>query len=382
MDILKKIKTPAYVVDIRLLRKNLEKAAYIRKKTGCKILLATKAFALPAIFPFMATYLDGTTANGFFQAKMGKKYFGKEVHVFSQTFTRKTMEGILPLADCIYFNSADQLRHFLPMIRKRKGNKKVGIRINPGYSHVTIGGNFYDPCGPRSRFGVSQKDLQNLPWDEIDILHAHTLCESRDDGSTNLIRHLANKFEPFIRRVEAVNFGGGHFIGKKNYNINALIDSINEFRRKFNVEVILEPGSGLVVDAGYLVATVLEKTRNNYGHNFAILDASAPCHLPDILEPNAAPVKVLGASKPGKYPNKYLLAGNTCMTGDIFGEFSFPKPLKIGDKIAFCDALQYSFTENNTFDGAPLPDIGLLKENGKYKVIKTFSYNDFIKKLK
>lgn len=375
-SVIPEIATPAYVADAAVLKKNMATAAHIRSAAGCRILLATKAFAMPQAFSLMRGSLDGTTASGEFEARLGREEFGKEVHVYSPAYTAGSMKRLLAYADHLYFNSADQLERFLPLVKAPGSPGKVGVRINPGYSNTTLGGALYDPCSPRSRFGVSGADLGRLPWGEIDILHAHALCESLADGSIGLIRHLAREFGEYIRRVSAVNFGGGHFINKEGYDIEALIDAIRWFRAEFGVEVILEPGSGLVVDAGYLVATVIDVVRNGAGPDIAVLDASASCHMPDVLEVPYTP-PVYGAAQPGVLDHTCLLAGNTCMAGDIIGEYSFPGPLKRGDRIVFGDMLQYSFVKNNTFNGTPLPDIDLLHEDGRVEVVRRFGYEDF-----
>ncbi|HPR52899.1 MAG TPA: carboxynorspermidine decarboxylase [Deltaproteobacteria bacterium] len=372
------ITTPAYVVDMAVLKQNMATAAHIRAEAGCRVLLATKSFALPAVFPLMSEYLDGTTASGLHEARLGRETFGKEVHVYAPAYTKDTLRELLKISDHIYFNSSDQLRRFLPEVKAAGRDKLVGIRINPGYSNATLGGHLYDPCSPRSRFGVLGSDLDDLPWEEIDILHAHSLCESLHDGSVGLIEHVAREFAPYISRVKAVNFGGGHFINKAGYDIEALIRAIRDFRTAFGVEVILEPGSGLVVDAGYLVATVLDVIHNET--DIAILDASASCHMPDVLEVPYTP-PLYDAAEPGENTFTFILAGNTCMAGDIIGEYSFREPLKPGDSLVFGDMLQYSFVKNNTFNGTPLPDIALLHEDGHYEVVRRFGYDDFKDRL-
>ena len=368
------IGTPAYVADEAALARNMAVAADIRARAGCRILLATKSFALPALFPLMRDSLDGTTASGLFEARLGREEFGKEVHVYSPAFTRDSLQGLLPVADHFYFNSPGQVERFLPAVKGAGGGRKTGVRINPGFSRATLGGNLYDPCSPRSRFGVLQADLERLPWGDIDILHAHALCESLAEGSVGLIEHLSREFRPYIERVGAVNFGGGHFLCKEGYDVEALIGAIRAFKARFGVEVILEPGSGLVVDAGYLVATVLDVVSN--GMPTAILDASASCHMPDVLEVPYTP-PVYGAGRPGELPFTCLLAGNTCMTGDVIGEYSFSAPLEPGDRVVFGDMLQYSFVKNSTFNGTPLPDLAILREDGSCEVVRRFGYGDF-----
>ncbi len=371
------MRTPAYVLDVASLKRNLRVAARIKRETGAKILLATKAWAMPAAFPLMRDVLDGITASGEYEARMGREEFGKEVHVYSPAYGPGEVERLTAISDHIYFNSSEQFERFLPAV-KATPHLKVGARINPGYSNATLGGALYDPCSPFSRFGTTRSDIDKLPWDDIDIFHVHALCESLHDGSVGLIEHVAREFAPYLARVDAVNFGGGHFINKPGYDVTKLIAAINTFRSTFGVEVILEPGAGLIVDAGYLVATVIGIHHNDKA--IAILDASASCHMPDVLEVPYTP-PVLGAAAPGVHPNSYILGGKTCMTGDIIGEYSFPEPLRVGHRIVFGDMMQYSFVKNNSFNGTPLPDLAMLDEDGTYCVLRTFSYADFRRTL-
>lgn len=371
------IQTPVYVLDETALKKNLATAARIKKQAGCKILLATKAFAMPAAFPLIRETLDGTTASGEFEARLGHEEFGKEVHVYSPAYFPGEVVRLLKIAKHIYFNSPDQISHYLPALKKA-GGAKIGLRINPGYSQATLGGPLYDPCAPNSRFGATRDSLDDAPWDEISILHTHALCEANHTGSVGLIEHVAKNFAAYVRKVKAVNFGGGHFINKPGYDVDALISAINTFRAEFNVEVILEPGAGLVVDTGYLVASVIGFHKNE--KDIAILDASASTHMPDVLEVPYTP-NVIGAGKPGTAPHTYILGGKTCMTGDIIGEYAFNKRLTIGDHIIFTDMMQYSFVKNNTFNGVPLPDLAVLSENGTFRVLRSFGYEDFRHRL-
>jgi carboxynorspermidine decarboxylase len=371
------IQTPAYVLDEALLERNLATAARIKRETGCKILLATKAFALPAAFPLMRDTLDGTTASGEYEARMGHEEFGKEVHVYSPAYLPGEVERVAKIAKHIYFNSPDQVRDYLPLLRKYPG-VKIGLRINPGYSNATLGGPLYDPCAPNSRFGATPEMLADAPWDDIDILHAHALCEARHDGSIGLIEHIGKNFADYIKRVTIVNFGGGHFVNKPGYDIQKLIDAINAFKRTFNVQVVLEPGAGLVVDTGYMVSSVIGLHKN--GGDIAIIDASASTHMPDVLEVPYTP-DIIGAGKPGEKAHTYILGGKTCMTGDVIGEYSFETPLRLGDKLIFTDMMQYSFVKNNTFNGVPLPDLAILRKSGAYDVIRSYGYEEFRRRL-
>ncbi len=371
------IQTPAYVLDAVALQRNMATADHVRREAGCKVLLATKAFAFPAAFPMMRDHLDGTTASGEYEARLGREEFGKEVHVYAPAYGPGEVERLTALADHIYFNSPEQLQRYGGMARAHP-RIKIGARINPGYSNATLGGPLYDPCAPNSRFGTTAVDIDQLPWAEIDIFHVHSLCESLADGSVGLIEHVARNFGDYIRRVKAVNFGGGHFINKPGYDVARLVAAVRAFRATFGVEVILEPGAGLVVDAGYLVASVIGFHRN--GKSIAILDASASTHMPDVLEVPYRP-PLLGAGEPSQFAHDYILGGKTCMTGDIIGEYSFVAPLQVGDHLVFGDMMQYSFVKNTTFNGTPLPDMAILDTDGGYRVVKRFGYAAFRERL-
>ena len=370
------IETPAYVLDMAALKRNLATVARIKREAGCKVLLATKAWAMPVAFPAMREVLDGTTASGEHEARLGKEEFGKEVHVYAPAYAPGEVERLTELADHIYFNSPEQITRLGPIARR--AGKKIGIRINPGYSSATLGGALYDPCAPCSRFGTVREEIDQLPWGEIDIFHTHALCEAMAYGSKGLIEHVGREFGPYIRKVKAVNFGGGHFLNKDGYDVDVLIAAIKAFRAEFDVEVILEPGAGIIVGTGYLVASVIGLHHNV--KDIAILDTSASCHMPDVLEVPYTP-GVIGAGDIGEHQHDYILGGKTCMTGDIIGEYSFPEPLQVGDKLIFTDMMQYSFVKNNTFNGTRRPDIAILDEDGTYRVLARFGYDDFRRTL-
>jgi carboxynorspermidine decarboxylase len=370
------IRTPAYVLDVAALKRNLETAVRIKREAGIKILLATKAWAMPAAFPLIRDMLDGTTASGEYEARMGREEFGKEVHVYAPAYGPDEVERLTRIADHIYFNSPEQISRGLSLAKA--AGREVGIRINPGYSNATLGGALYDPCAPNSRFGTTVAEIDQLPWGDIDIFHAHALCESLADGSVGLIEHVGRNFAPYLRRVKAVNFGGGHFVNKPGYDVDKLIAALKAFKAEFGIEVYLEPGAGLVVDTGYLVSTVIGMHRNE--KEIAILDASASTHMPDVLEVPYTP-PVLGAEEAGVLPHTYILGGKTCMTGDIIGEYSFAEPLVPGSRVVFGDMMQYSFVKNTTFNGTPLPDLAMLHEDGRYEVVRSFGYEEFRRRL-
>jgi carboxynorspermidine decarboxylase len=307
---------------------------------------------------------------------MGREEFGKEVHVYAPAYGPGEVERLVTIAEHIYFNSPGQLAKH--MATAKAAGRHVGVRINPGFSMATLGGNLYDPCAPGSRFGTTKAESAGIPWGEIDILHAHALCEAREEGSVGLIKHVAENFADEIRQVKAVNFGGGHFINRPGYKVEPLIQALQDFRKAFGVDVILEPGAGLVVNAGWLVATVLDLHRNE--KDIAILDTSASTHMPDVLEVPYTPI-IIGAKKAGVLAHTYVLGGKTCMTGDVIGEYSFAQPLKVGDRLIFTDMMQYSFVKNTTFNGTPLPDLSMLHEDGRYEVLRSYGYDEFRRRL-
>ena len=368
--------TPCFVLDLARLRANLETAQRVRGDAGCKVLLATKAFALPAAFPFMRDYLDGTTASGEQEARLGADTFGKDVHVYSPAYAPGEVERLTRISGHIYFNSAAQLQQYGGLAKA--ADAKIGLRVNPNYSNATLGGDLYDPCAPMSRFGEVAEKLDQVDWSEVDILHVHALCESMADGSVGLIEHAAEHFAPYVKQVGTVNFGGGHFLNKPGYDVDALIAAIKQFRSQFQVDVILEPGGGLVVDTGELHASVIDLHWND--GDIALLDASASTHMPDVLEVPYRP-DIAGASDPGELEHTYRLAGRTCMTGDVIGDYSFTDPLKPGDRIVFTDQMHYTFVKTNTFNGNPLANLAIQHESSEIEMLSDFRYDAFRARL-
>ncbi|MEM1087543.1 MAG: carboxynorspermidine decarboxylase [Pseudomonadota bacterium] len=368
--------TPCFVLDIARLRANLETAQRVRKEAGCKILLATKAFALPAVFPIMRDYLDGTTASGEFEAIMGADSFGKEVHVYSPAYSERELHAVTKIAKHVYFNSAQQVEQWGEVARG--AGCQIGLRVNPGYSSATLGGDLYNPCAPGSRFGEVASKLNQVDWSGIDIFHVHALCESLHEGSVGLIGHVAEHFAPYLEQVRTVNFGGGHFLNKPGYDVDALVKAIRKFREQFEVDVVLEPGSGLVVNTGELLTSVMALHWNE--RELAIMDASASTHMPDVLEVPYRP-DIQGAGAPGEKAHTYTLGGKTCMTGDVIGEYSFDAPLKPGDRLILLDQMHYTFVKTNTFNGSPLANLAVRHEDGRIEMVSDFGYQDFRDRL-
>ncbi|MAE50280.1 MAG: carboxynorspermidine decarboxylase [Micavibrio sp.] len=378
---LKTIQTPAYVADIAAIKRNMAVAERIKQEVGVKILLATKAFSMFSVFPFMKDTLDGTTASGLYEARLGATHFGpgegKDVHTYAPAFTEEDLRTCLEYSNHIYFNSISQLNRFSKLVRQERPDAKIGLRVNPGLSLVKNSA-LYDPSSPCSRFGVQAHELSDEILEKIDILHFHNLCENMAEDSVTLINHISQNFGHALRTVSEVNLGGGHYITHANYDVNRLINSLKEFQQILDIKVTLEPGGALVYNAGYLVSTVLDIIENE--KKIAIIDASASTHMPDVLEVPYRP-HIIDSGEAKEKPHNYLLGGNTCMTGDIIGEYSFDTPLSIGDTLIFTDMMQYSFVKNTTFNGVPLPDISILHEDGRYELVKRFSYNDFEARL-
>jgi len=375
---LQSITTPAYVADISAIRANMEQAAYIKKEAGISIVLATKSFAMPAVFPFMKGTLDGTTASGPYEARLGYEHFGKDVHTYCPAYTNASLNETLKYSDHIYFNSVNQLQKFAVFVRRQKPNAQIGLRANAGLSLVTNSA-LYNPSSPGSRFGVQLDDLTDEVINQIDILHVHNLCENPAEDSARHINHIAEKFSCVLSKIKGVNLGGGHYFTHSGYKTEVLIEALKSFKARYpHLKVIMEPGGAMVHNAGYMVASVLDIFEN--AEHQAIIDASASTHMPDVLEVPYRPY-IIGSGQPNEKAYTYKLGGNTCMSGDVIGTYSFDTPLKIGQKLIFTDMMQYSFVKNTTFNGVPLPDLGLLHEDGSYELVHRFGYEDFSRRL-
>ncbi|MDO5294708.1 MAG: carboxynorspermidine decarboxylase [bacterium] len=370
---LKNIPTPAYVVDEALVQKNLDILASVMERTGCKILLAQKAFSMFSMYPQIASSLCGTTASGLYEARLGHEEFGGETHVFSPAYKEEDIEELLDYSDHIVFNSISQYEKYAPLVHKK--GKQCGLRLNPECS-TQEGHAIYDPCAKGSRLGVTKANFDFSRLKGIDGFHMHTLCEQNSDDLATTIAALEDKFGNYLHKVKWINLGGGHHITREDYDVEQLISLVLHLKNTYHVEVYLEPGEAVVLNAGFLVSKVLEIVENN--SLIAILDTSAACHMPDVLEMPYRP-EIIGAGKPEdtNHPYVYRLAGPTCLAGDIIGDYSFDKPLQIGDALVFCDMALYSMVKNNTFNGMPLPALVIHTIDGENKVIKTFGYSDF-----
>ena len=365
------VPTPAYVIDEAKLVNNLEILKSVQERTGCKVLLAQKAFSMYDTYPLISQYLAGTTASGLYEAKLGREEFGGEVHVFAPAFKDADLEEILEIADHIVFNSERQLRKHVD--KCRAVGVSVGLRINPECS--TQGDHaLYDPCAAGSRFGVRIDQFSEDLLDLVDGLHFHTLCEQNSDDLKTTLDAVEAKFGPYLHRIKWLNMGGGHHVTREDYDLDLLISSIQHMQETYGLEVYIEPGEAIALNAGYLVTEVLDIFEN--GIETLVLDASATCHMPDVLEmPYRPPLR--HGFEAGEKAYTYRLSSNTCLTGDIIGDYSFEKSVEIGDKLYFEDMAIYSFVKNNTFNGIGLPSLVLMDKTGDCRIVKSFGYEDF-----
>ncbi len=394
--------TPAFIIDEARLRRNCETLLGVKRRTGCKILLAQKAYSAYATYPIIAEYLDGTTASGLYEARLGKEKFGGETHVYNPAYKPCDFDALIGLADHIVFNSTGQVRKYAE--RAKSAGKSVGLRVNPECS-TQSGHAIYDPCAPYSRLGVTKAEFDESVLPLLDGLHFHTLCEQDSDALETTLRAFDERFGGFMKGMRWLNFGGGHHITREGYDIPRLERCIRAAQSEYGCEVYLEPGEAVVLNAGTLVAEVLDVVHN--GIDVAVLDASAACHMPDVLEmPYRPPVcglfrktdnglsakdlceyagdgyeKVSDAGAPEERAHVCRLAGATCLAGDVIGDWSFDEKPQPGDRIVFGDMALYTMVKTNTFNGTPLPGIYFRRADGSVRTLRTFGYADFESRL-
>ncbi len=373
-DILAKLPTPCYAVDETLLVQNLELLKRVQERTGCRILLAQKAFSMFSLYPLIGRYLAGTTASGLFEAKLGREEMGKENHIFSPAFQACEFDEIASVCDHIVFNSFAQWTRFKE--RALSAGCECGLRVNPECS--TQEHAIYDPCAPGSRLGVTAENFRTELIDGLSGLHFHTLCEQNSDALEVTLDAVEEKFGKYLHGMKWLNFGGGHHITRSDYDVEKLISLILRVQEKYRVTVYLEPGEAVALNTGFLVSSVLEIVDN--GIPTAILDTSAACHMPDVLEMPYRP-NIIGADMPGVKQYTYRFGGPTCLAGDIVGDYSFDQPLRQGDRLVFCDMAHYTMVKNNTFNGINLPSIVLVNQQKQLQIIKSFGYEDFKNRL-
>ena len=371
---------PRYLIDERQLKRNLEILKSVSDRSGAKILLAQKAFSCTAVYPLCAKYLAGTTASSLFEAVHAKRHFPGEVHVFNPAFAQEEIDEILSTVDHIVFNSPRQLALYGEKALAR--GVSVGLRVNPEVSVATTPA--YDPCRPSSRLGtrIGQLQTSNIKLPTLDGLHFHCLCEQGLDELKKVLSGFEEKFGSLLPQMKWVNFGGGHHITREGYDVEGLVELVKDFRRRHpHLEVYLEPGEAIALNAGTLESRVLEiQPKCEDGISNAILDVSAACHMPDVIEMPYTP-PVICARKGAEGPYVYRFGGPTCLAGDEIGTYSFDAPLSEGDQVVFGDMAIYTMVKNNTFNGINLPDIVLRHADGSEELRRRFSYDDFASRL-
>ena len=369
------VSTPYFVVDERRLLHNLEILKQVAEESGCKILLAQKAFSMFSVYPLLRKYLCGTTASGLYEARLGKEEFGGETHVFSPAYRAEEFDELLQYVDDLVFNSPAQVRKY--GIRAKNAGKSIGLRVNPECSTQEDHA-IYDPCAPGSRLGTTLEAFEEEFVPLLDGIHMHTLCEQNSDDLEKTVEALEDKFGKWLPQMKWLNLGGGHHITRVDYDRERLVRIIRRLREKYQLEVYLEPGEAVVLNAGDLVASVMEIVHNNM--EIAILDTSAACHMPDVLEmPYRPPVQKSG--NPGEKQYTYRFAGPTCLAGDVIGDYSFEKPLTEGSRVVFEDMALYTMVKTNTFNGMALPSIVFRDQEGEEHLVRTFGYEDFKNRL-
>lgn len=371
-----KASTPCYIIEEEALLSNLKILDAVQKQAGCKIIMALKGFAMFGIFPVIRQYLCGVAASSLDEARLGYEEFGGEVHVCAPAYAETEFDELLGYADHMVFNSFSQWRRFKARVTGSNRKISCGIRINPEHSEVKVP--IYDPCGPFSRLGTTRENFKENELDGITGLHFHNLCELNSDSLARTLKAVEDKFGSIFHRLKWINFGGGHHITRKDYDTDILSSLIKDFKKRRHLEVYLEPGEAIALDAGVLEASVLDIIHNKM--DIAILDVSAAAHMPDVLEMPYRPA-IRGAGLPGEYRHTYRLGGVTCLAGDIIGDYSFPKPLKAGSRLVFEDMAHYTMVKNNTFNGIRLPSIAIRESSGNIRIIRRFDYEDYKNRL-
>ncbi|MCU0574006.1 MAG: carboxynorspermidine decarboxylase [Syntrophobacteraceae bacterium] len=370
------VDTPAYVVDEGALERNLEILGSVQDRTGCRIILALKGFAMFSLFGQIRRHLHGIAASSLDEARLGREELGKEVHVFSPGYRESELDELLGYADHMVFNSFSQWDRFKPVIARSGRDVRCGMRVNPEHSEVKV--SLYDPCGPGSRLGVTRRSFRGGDLDGLSGLHFHNLCELNADSLVRTLAAFEERFGQFLDRMEWVNFGGGHHITRPDYDVDLLCRTVGDFMQRRGLEVYLEPGEAVALNTGVLVTRVVDLVHNDV--DIAILDTSAAAHMPDVLEMPYRP-RVAGAGEPGEHPHTFRLGGLTCLAGDVIGDYSFPEPLRVGSPVVFLDMAHYTMVKNNTFNGVRLPSIAIRQTDGTIRVVRRFGYEDYRNRL-
>ncbi len=375
-NIIEQLPSPVWVLEENLLRENLKTIEYIQQNSGARVLVALKGYALWGSFDILRDTLYGCCASGLMEARLGFEEFSREVHTYSPAFKDSEIEEIASISNHIVFNSSLQFHKFSSKAKEANPNISLGIRINPEYSQSST--ELYNPCGVYSRLGTTLDNFDESIMESCDGFHLHALCQQDSYALERVLDEFERKFEPYLHNLKWINFGGGHHITKDGYDIEKLIELIVRFRDRYGVEIYLEPGEAIGWGSGTLVATVLDIVHN--GIDIAILDTSAEAHMPDsIIMPYR--VEVRGAGEVGERRYSYRLGGNTCLSGDIMGDYSFDRPLEIGERVIFEDQMHYTMVKATTFNGIALPSICILRADGSVEVLKEFGYEEFKNRL-
>ena len=372
---LQQVPTPCYVMDQAQLRRNAELLKSVQDQSGAQIILALKGFAMFSTFGMLSQYLKGTTASSLHEARLGHETFAGHVHAYSPAYVPQEFAELLQYSTHVTFNSLTEWQRYAPQVQATGGKVGAGLRINPEYSEVEIP--LYDPCIRGSRLGVTAAQLNGQLPAGIEGLHSHTLCENNAETLARTVQAIEQKFGPLLHQIKWLNLGGGHSITRKGYNVELLVNTLKHLRETYNLEVILEPGSAVAWEAGYLVSTVLDIVENE-GVQTAMLDTSFAAHMPDTIEMPYTP-QVIGSTDKGPYA--YKLGGLTCLAGDFKEGYHFEKPLEVGQKLVFWDMGHYTMVKNHTFNGVRLPDIGLWTEQGQFELVRRFGYDDYKMRL-
>ena len=375
------LKTPAYICEENLLEHNLKILDYVQKQSGAKIILALKGFAMWSTFPLVSKYLKGCTASGLHEARLANEEFkvhnkDAELHTYSPAFSEDDIKEVALVSDHIVFNTPSQLFKYAKLVQEINPRISISLRVNPEVSSSPK--DIYNPCGIYSRLGTTLANFDEDVLTYVDGLNFHALCEQNVDALEEVLIAFEKNFSKYFKNLKYLNFGGGHHITKKDYDVEKLIKIIKEFKEKYDLEIYLEPGEAVGWETGYLVSSVLDVFKN--GMNVAILDTSAEAHMPDTLAmPYRADVR--GSGEAGEKKHTYRLGGNTCLAGDIMGDYSFDEPLEVGSKIIFEDQIHYTFVKNTTFNGIKLPSLAILRKNGELDIVKEFGYENYRNRL-
>ncbi|OOZ35702.1 carboxynorspermidine decarboxylase [Solemya velesiana gill symbiont] len=369
-----RVPTPCYVLEETRLRDNLALMAHVQQASGGRIILALKGYAMWSTFPMVREVLQGCTASSLNEALLASEEFGREVHVYAPAYTDTEMPRILELADHLSFNSFSQWHRFREQVLS--AGVSCGIRVNPQVDEVET--DMYNPCGSTSRLGVTPETFRPKELEGIEGLHFHALCECGADSLERTLQAFEARFGQWIPRMKWINFGGGHLMTREGYDVDLLIRLVRDFRKRYGTEVYLEPGGAVGWCTGPLVASVLDIVHNNM--DIAILDTSAAAHMHDVLEMPYRPM-ITGSGEPGDKAHTYRLGGNTCLAGDVVGDYSFDEPLKVGDRIVLEDMIHYTFVKNTTFNGVNLPSLAIWTSDDELKIVRRFGYEDFKNRL-